>query len=366
VTAVVDSLSGARSGEAVEPTRVPWLTVLPLAVALAYADGFWVMSLRGTVGAIDRVGSPSTQWLLESTVALPVFVLAVLAALTLAQRRFGPVLRRRRTVLATGLLVAAAGTVAGFVELAASSAYDYHLQSGQIGMMTSMGGLCVGACEANQVQATLDLQLRAVGWGSLILLATNLLVVGWVTAVRGGRLDPAAPGRSAGTSWSLGDDLGILMAGGLLGSAVVHAAVIPEHLEEWTAAGAFFIVLTVAEVAAAAAVVARPGRLAWRAAAALSLGPLVLWACSRTLGMPFGPGVGVPEAVGVPDCAACLLELGTLVVAVALLGRGQGLARPSMSAHVSRLALTAVVAIALIGLATTGLGVFERIAVASM
>ena len=32
---------------------VPWLTVLPLAVVLAYADGFWMVSLRGSPRQCD-------------------------------------------------------------------------------------------------------------------------------------------------------------------------------------------------------------------------------------------------------------------------------------------------------------------------
>jgi len=38
-------------------------------------------------------------------------------------------------------------------------------------------------------QAGLGLQLRAVGYGSALLLVTNLALVSWVVAMRGGRLD---------------------------------------------------------------------------------------------------------------------------------------------------------------------------------
>jgi hypothetical protein len=38
--------------------RVPWPTVLPLAVVLAFADGFWIISLRAPVGALERTESP--------------------------------------------------------------------------------------------------------------------------------------------------------------------------------------------------------------------------------------------------------------------------------------------------------------------
>src|ERR1043165_9590888 len=96
---------------------------------MAYGDGFWVMSLREAAGAIERMDSPFQSWLRESTLVLPIFVIAVLGATAFALARFGPTPRRTRTVVVVALLVAAAGTLAGVVGLAASSAYDYHLQT---------------------------------------------------------------------------------------------------------------------------------------------------------------------------------------------------------------------------------------------
>ena len=174
---------------------VPWLTVVPLAVVLAYADGFWLISLRGAVGSIERTGQPFASWLRESTLTLPVFVFAVLGALTLAAHWFGPELRKPNTVVASALLVVAAGTLVGIAALAASSAYDYHLQSSQFQIMDSMRSMpsmpsmpSMGST-AQQQQASLGLQMRALGYGSGLLLATNLVLVGWVVAFRGGRLE---------------------------------------------------------------------------------------------------------------------------------------------------------------------------------
>jgi hypothetical protein len=171
-------------------SAVPWLTVVPLAVVLAFADGFWVISLRGAVGSIERTQQPFTTWLAQSTLALPVFVLAVLGALTLGARWFGPVLDKSKTVVATALLVAAAGTLVGGAALAASSAYDYQLQSSHVNtMMASMASMGqTGAAAPAPQNAGLGLQVRAVGYGSGILLATNLVLVGWMVAMRGGRL----------------------------------------------------------------------------------------------------------------------------------------------------------------------------------
>ena len=93
---------------------------------LAYADGFWMVALRGAVGAIERTQEPFTSWWRESTLAAARSSLfAVLGALTLAKRWFGPVLRTTRPVVLTGLLIAAAGTLVGVVQLAISSVYDY-------------------------------------------------------------------------------------------------------------------------------------------------------------------------------------------------------------------------------------------------
>ena len=47
---------------------VPWLTVVPLAAVLAYADGFWVIAMRGAAGAIERTQGPAAMWLRESTI----------------------------------------------------------------------------------------------------------------------------------------------------------------------------------------------------------------------------------------------------------------------------------------------------------
>jgi hypothetical protein len=338
-------------------TAVPWLTVLPLAVVMAYADGFWTTSLRGAVGSIERAQEPFASWLRESTLVLPVFVFAVLGALMLAQRWFGPLQRKSGRLAATGLLVAAAGTLAALADQLANSVYDYRLQHAHVQMMGSMRQTCFGACVVHEQHATLILQLKSLGFGAAILLVTNLLIVGWVVALRGGRL-------SVGTADDAGrgsrlDSLRLLVAAGLVGSGLVHAAVVPEHLAEWTAAGVFFVVLTAAELGAAALLLARPDRVATVATGILSAGPLAVWLCSRTVGLPFGPEAGVPEAIGLADLAACALEVGTLVAAVVLLRAGGWLRRPAPSANAGRLALVAVVAVAAVGLGGSGVALFD-------
>jgi type III secretory pathway component EscS len=184
---------------------VPWLTVVPLAVVMAFADGFWMVSLRGAVGSIERTQEPTVTWLRESALSLPIFVLAVVAALALAARWFSPARPVWRTLLATVLLVVVAGTLVGIAEVAASSAYDYHLQtsraqpmgsasmgSGSMGADSMVAGPAAAAASLGataQEHASLEFQVRSVAYGSGLLLVTNLLLVGWVVALRGGRLN---------------------------------------------------------------------------------------------------------------------------------------------------------------------------------
>jgi hypothetical protein len=335
---------------------VPWWTVLPLAGVLAYADGFWMVALRGAVGAIERTQEPFTSWWRESTLALPIYILVVLAALTLALRLFGPVLRTAKTVLATGALLVAGGTVVGVTQIVASTLYDYHLQSDQLAMMDSMHGLCTGSCLEQAQQSSIAALLRAVLYVSGILLVTNLVLVGWVMAMKGGRLtvaaakQPVSNGNPRRVTDSRSEDLRLLLIAGLLGSAVIHAAVIPDHLAEWTAAGVFFILLTVAQVAIAGLLMTRLNHALLLTGVLLNAGLLLLWLYSRTLGLPFGPNPGIPESIGLADILAGILEVAALLAAVLLLRAHPPATHPPASAHRRGLILLAVIAVTAIGL----------------
>lgn len=194
--------AAARRGRALGP----WLTVGVLAAVMAYADGFWLVSLQGALGAIERSQSPFAFWLRDATLMVPVYAVAVLVALRWVARRSGPVLVRARQVLLAGLLVTVAGSAVGTGWVAASSAYDYHLQTQQIALMHALHGhgstlrsdsgptvaapLVVDGCDVlcRQRQATLSVHLHGVGLAAGLLAGTNLLLVGWVVAARGGRL----------------------------------------------------------------------------------------------------------------------------------------------------------------------------------
>ena len=188
--------------------HVHWPTVGLLAAVLAVADGFWLTSLQAAIGAVERTGGPFSSWMRISAVLLPVFVVAVWKALSAAHRRYGPDLSRPRTVAAAALLVVSVGTVVGAGAVAASSAYDYDLQVKQLQAMHATHGLTVDHSRGHGVVAgsgavtvpggvigpgqdqlsTLAVHVRGVGYATGVLLVTNLLLVGWVVALRGGRL----------------------------------------------------------------------------------------------------------------------------------------------------------------------------------
>jgi hypothetical protein len=161
----------------------------------------------------------------------------------------------------------------------------------------------------------------------------------------------------------------LLLVVALVGSAAIHAAVIPEHLAEWTAAGLFFIMLSSGELAVAGLVLA-PGRVRQRtallAATAISVAPLLLWLYSRTAGLPFGPEAGIPENAGVPDGLACSLEVGSLLAAIVLLRSTRWLARrPPTSAHVHGLAVVALICMTVIAVSGTGLSWFDAFGISA-
>ena len=185
----------------------------------------------------------------------------------------------------------------------------------------------------------------------------------------GGRLEISATKRSKDTvikpepfsGGSVIQQVRLLLVAALVASAVIHAAVIPEHLTEWPAAGVFFILLTAGELAIAGLLLAPlRQRTALHAATVISVGPLIVWLYSRTAGMPFGPEPGIPESVGVPDVLACMLEVASLLAAVALLHSSRWRSRPSpASPHVRGLIVMALICTSVIGVAGTGQGWFD-------
>lgn len=105
----------------------------------------------------------------------------------------------------------------------------------------------------------------------------------------------------------------------LIGAGIVHGLWVEPHLEEWTSAGVFFILLAVIQTLGAFALMFLPGRPAYLAIVIVNVGTILVWAVSRTVGMPIGPEAGDPEAVGLPDLVAGFFELLSVLALLPLL-----------------------------------------------
>lgn len=108
-----------------------------------------------------------------------------------------------------------------------------------------------------------------------------------------------------------------------VGAASVHLGVCPEHFREGLLYGAFFAGASTAQFAWSALALTRR-RLPWLAAAGLcgNASLVMLWAVTRTLGIPLGPGAGEVERVGLLDILATACELGVMAMCVvAILAR---------------------------------------------
>jgi hypothetical protein len=349
MTTVVSTPTVATGGAPLQRVRVPWSTVLPLAVVAAFGSQFWVVAIRGAVGATERTSEPFAVWLRESVLLLPVYVCAVLAAVTLALRWFGDGPRRARAVAVTLLLVVLAATLAGVAVQAANAVYDYVLQAEHVAT-TSSHGVCDAGCIADRQQSALLLQVRALGLGGVVMLASNLVLLGLLVAFRGGRLDVASRRRDDARVPPLAG-VDVFLVAGLLGAAAVNAVVVGEHLADGAATGAFFAFFAIAQAGAAGLVLARVGPAAYWAAAVVAAEPLLLWLSAWTLDAPAGLDTGPPQSMGLADVAATLLALGTLVLAIAALRSRRRPRRPHTASHASALLLVALVAVAVVGAA---------------
>lgn len=137
-----------------------------------------------------------------------------------------------------------------------------------------------------------------------------------------------------------------------LGAAAIHFAVMPEHFAEWWAFGLFFGAIGWFEALWAVGYVA----MATRRMAALGLGvnaaTVLLWAVTRTTGLPIGPEPWVAEAIGVPDVVATILEA-LLVAGLAALLAAPGPRRSDPGRVIRSMTAVTLGVSALIAVATT-------------
>jgi hypothetical protein len=94
------------------------------------------------------------------------------------------------------------------------------------------------------------------------------------------------------------------------GAGAIHAIVTPEHLQEDVRFGAFFLVVTVLQLAWIVPVLRRSSTATWVMGGAGNLAVLAIWGASRSTGLPIGPHPWMTEPVGMLDLACGAYEVG--------------------------------------------------------
>lgn len=113
---------------------------------------------------------------------------------------------------------------------------------------------------------------------------------------------------------------------------MIHLDVCPGHFQEAVVFGVFFLVAAVLQVVWAALVWNGPSRrLLWWGALG-NAGVVALWTATRTVGLPIGPAPWRPEAFGMADVAASLLEVAIVLGALRLVLRPRQGSRSTLSA----------------------------------
>ena len=106
-----------------------------------------------------------------------------------------------------------------------------------------------------------------------------------------------------------------------VGAAAIHFAVVFEHFDENVLYGVFFLVIAWAQLIWAALVLWRPSRpVLWLGLLGNAI-IIAVYLASRTVGLPFGPDLNHPEAVGGLDVVSVVLEVALIAGCAALLWR---------------------------------------------
>ncbi|MGW0773723.1 hypothetical protein ACWD01_08740 [Streptomyces sp. NPDC002835] len=101
-----------------------------------------------------------------------------------------------------------------------------------------------------------------------------------------------------------------------LGAAAIHFASAPDHYGEWWAAGVFFYAVGAFQTGWAVAALRRPGPVVMLLGLLGNAGVTAIWAVSRTVGSPVGPGAGVPEDIGRAGITAGAFQVVICLVAL--------------------------------------------------
>lgn len=124
-------------------------------------------------------------------------------------------------------------------------------------------------------------------------------------------------------------------------AAAIHFAVIPEHFDEDWTFGVFFAAAAWAQVLWALVVVHSDARRLLILGVAGNIVIALVWAASRTTGLPVGPEAGARETVQFIDLLATILEILAAIALTTVL-------RARIRTLTQRRAVAAIVALAVI------------------
>ena len=103
--------------------------------------------------------------------------------------------------------------------------------------------------------------------------------------------------------------LRLSLAAASIAAGLIHATVVPHHLEESTILGAGFVATAIFQIVWAAPASVRLDARTLDVGVAVNGAVVAAWIASRTVGLPFGPHAWVAEPVGAVDATATVLEL---------------------------------------------------------
>lgn len=99
-----------------------------------------------------------------------------------------------------------------------------------------------------------------------------------------------------------------------IAAGLIHARVVPHHLEESIVLGVAFLATAIFQIVWAAPASVRLGRRLLDVGAVVNAAVVAAWIVSRTVGLPFGPHAWLAEPVGAVDATATSLELLIVIV----------------------------------------------------
>lgn len=116
-------------------------------------------------------------------------------------------------------------------------------------------------------------------------------------------------------------------------AGLVHLVALPAHARESALFGAFFAVVASAQLVYAVVLARRPVRRVVEAGVLGQLALVVVWALTRTVGLPIGPAPWQAEPVGFLDLSCALSEAAAVALSLWLLGGEVFERRDRLAAH---------------------------------